>query len=397
MSHSAGSPGAVSHVRSAVVRGIEVPERTEDFTADPVELFFDLAYVLAFSQLVGTLIDDPTWTGVGRAGLLFGLLWLPWQQLTWATNVVSGNGRPVRLVMLAATAVSVPMAASTSTALEEGGAVFAVSLTAIMLLGFAVQGLSSERGTANRQTVLRWVAPNVVAIGVLLAGVGVDRDARVAVWLLSLAIVLAAMVMAGKGDWVVRAGHFAERHALIIIIALGEVIVAIGLPVIAALESGEGVPGRTVAALVASGVFAGLIWWGYFDRPGPALEHRAEGLPSHERGRYVRDVYTWSHAPIVAGIILSAAALEEITLHPRDPVPTAFRVMLFAGLAAATVGVAAAIWRAFRAVTRERLVASATLALLLGVGATWDGIVLLVAVDAVLAATLLVEHRRIEH
>lgn len=373
-----------------------MPERTEDFTADPVELFFDLAYVLAFSQLVGILIHDPTWSGVGRAGLLFGLLWLPWQQLTWATNVVSGNGRPIRLLMLAATAVSVPMAASTSTALDEGGAVFAVSLAAIMVLGFAVQGLSSERGTTNRQTVLRWVAPNAVAILVLLVGAGVDGDGRIAVWLLSLAIVLAAMVMAGKGDWVVRAGHFAERHGLIIIIALGEVIVAIGLPVIAALENGEGVPGRTVAALVASGVFAGLIWWGYFDRPSPALEHRADGLPAEERGRFVRDVYTWSHAPIVAGIILSAAALEEITLHPSDPVPTSFRLMLLAGLAAAIAGVASAIWRAFRAVTRERLVAGVALAVLIAVGTSWDGIVLLVAVDAVLAVTLLVEHRRIE-
>jgi low temperature requirement protein LtrA len=378
------------------VRGIEVPERTEDFTADPVELFFDLAYVLAFSQLVGVLIHDATWAGVGRAALLFGLLWIPWQQLTWATNVVSGNGRPIRLIMLAATAVSVPMAASTSTALEEGGAVFAVSLTAIMLLGFSVQGLSSERGTTNRQTVLRWVGPNLLAIAVLLAGAGVDGDGRIVVWMVSLAIVLLAMVMAGNGDWVVRAGHFAERHALIIIIALGEVIVAIGLPVIASLEAGEGVPGRTVAALVAAGVFAGLIWWGYFDRPGPALEHRAEGLPAEERGRFVRDVYTWSHAPIVAGIILSAAALEEITLHPSDPLPAAFRVMLFGGLAAALVGVAASIWRAFRAVTKERIVAAVAIAGLMAVGGSWDGIVLLVAVDAVLVATLLVEHRRIE-
>ncbi len=374
-----------------------MPERTEDFTADAVELFFDLAYVLAFSQLVGTLIHDPTWAGVGRAGVLFGLLWLPWQQLTWATNVVSGNGRPVRLVMLAATAVSVPMAASTSTAFEEGGAVFAVSLAAIMFLGFAVQGLSSERGTANRQTIVRWVAPNAAAVAVLVAGAAVEGDGRVAVWLASLAIVLGAMVPAGSGDWVVRVGHFAERHSLILIIALGEVIVAIGLPVIAGLESGEGVPGRTVAALVASGVFAGLIWWGYFDRPGPALEHRGEGLQDHERGRYVRDIYTWSHAPIVAGVILSAAALEEITLHPRDPVPAAFRVMLLAGLASATAGVAAAIWRAFRAVTKERLVACAALTLLLAVGGDWDGIVLLIAVDAVLGVTLLAEHHRIEH
>lgn len=90
------------------VRGIEVPERTEDFTADPVELLFDLAYVLAFCQLVGLLVDDHTGAGVGHMALQFGLLWLPWQQLTWAANAVSGNGRAVRLILPAATAASVP-------------------------------------------------------------------------------------------------------------------------------------------------------------------------------------------------------------------------------------------------------------------------------------------------
>ena len=77
------------------MKGIELPPLTEDFTADPVELFFDLAYVFAFSQLVALLINEPTWAGAGKAALLFGLLWLPWQQLTWAANAVSGNGRPV--------------------------------------------------------------------------------------------------------------------------------------------------------------------------------------------------------------------------------------------------------------------------------------------------------------
>ncbi|MBT8208321.1 MAG: low temperature requirement protein A, partial [Acidimicrobiia bacterium] len=88
------------------MKGIELPPPTDDFTADPVELFFDLAYVFAFSQLVGVLIADHSWTGVGRAALLFGLLWLPWQQLTWAANAISGNGRPVRSLFLVATVVS---------------------------------------------------------------------------------------------------------------------------------------------------------------------------------------------------------------------------------------------------------------------------------------------------
>jgi low temperature requirement protein LtrA len=379
------------------VKGIEVPARTEDFTADPVELFFDLAYVLAFSQLVGLLVDDHTWAGVGRVALLFSLLWLPWQQLTWAANAVSGNGRAVRLIFLIATAASVPMAASTSTALDEGGPVLAVALAVIMALGFLTQTLGVERGTVLYRSVARWQTPNAVALAVLVAGAFVDGAGRTVLWLLTVAIVLAAMVAAGRGDWIVRSGHVAERHGLIVIIALGEVIVAIGLPVVQALEAGQGVPGRTVVALAASGVFAGLLWWSYFDRIGPALEHRGEGIQGErERGRYVRDVYTWAHAPIVAGIILAAAALEEITLHPTDDLDLAFRLMLAAGLALAVVGIAAAVWRAFRKLPRERILAGAALVAILLMAGGVDGIVLLLIVDIVVGATLVAEHVRVE-
>ena len=380
------------------MKGIEVPERTEDFTADPVELFFDLAYVFAFSQLVGRLVDEPDWTGVGRAALLFGLLWLPWQQLTWAANAVSGNGRAVRLIFLVATAASVPMAAATSTALGAGGPVFAVTLGVIMALGFLTQTLSVDRGSTFHRAVVRWVTPNAIALIVLVAGAFVDGRGRIVLWLLSLAIVLGAMNAAGRGDWIIRSGHFAERHGLIVIIALGEVVVAIGLPVVQALEAGEGLPGTTVVALVASGVFAGLLWWGYFDRAGPALEHRAERIDGDaERGRFVRDVYTWAHAPIVAGIILAAAALEEITVHPSDDVDLAFRTMLLGGLALGVFGIAAAMWRAFRAIARERIAAAVAIAFVLLLGGSVNGTVLLVTVDLFIAATLAVEHARIEH
>ena len=374
-----------------------MPERTEDFTADPVELFFDLAYVFAFSQLVGRLVADHTWGGVGGTALLFGMLWLPWQQLTWAANVVSGNGRRVRMIFLIATAVCVPMAAATSTALDTGGPVFAISLASIMFLGFAIQALSAQKGTDFGRAVVQWIGPNLLAVGVMVAGAFGHGTARVGLWCASLAIVLGAMIAAGRNEWLIRTAHFAERHALIVIIALGEVVVAIGIPVVESLQAGRGLPGRTVLALVAAGVFAGLLWWGYFDRPGPALEHRAERLTSdRDRGRYVRDVYTWAHAPIVAGLVLSAASLEQVTLHPSDPLPTSFRAMLVAGLALGAVGVAAAVWRAFRKIPLERLWAMVAIAGVAVVGYRLDSVVVLVAVDAILAAALIVEHRRIE-
>lgn len=379
------------------MRGIVVPDREEDFAADQVELFFDLAFVFAFSQLVGSLIADPTWNGVGRQALLFGLLWLPWTQFTWSANAVSGNGRPVRLLFLVATAISVPMAAAVGTALDAGGTVFAVSLSVILLLALAMMTLSLDRTTSEFASAVRYAIPNVIAAAVLIAGSFVDGGGRIAIWIGALGIVTAATIAAGSGDWLIRPGHFAERHGLIIIIALGEVIVAIGIPVVKSLEDGAGIPGSTIVALVSAGAFAGLLWWAYFDRPQPAIEHFLEQLPPSARGRFVRDVYTYAHAPLVAGIVLSAAALEEITLHPGDPLPLAFRMMLFAGLALTVVGVAASIARTFRVLARERIVAVALLLVLVSVSGSWDGVILLIAVDLVLFGTLVAEHIRIEH
>jgi low temperature requirement protein LtrA len=205
------------------------------------------------------------------------------------------------------------------------------------------------------------------------------------------------MALAGRSEWIIRTGHFAERHGLIVIIALGEVIVAIGVPVVNSLEAGQGLPGATLVALVAAGVFAALLWWAYFDRPGPSLEHRGGQVEGDlERGRFARDVYTLAHAPLVAGIILAAAALEEMALHPASRVPLEFRSMLAGGMALAVTGVALGVWRAWGVIAWERLVAASVIAALVLAATAWPANALLIAVDAVILATLAVEHVRIE-
>ena len=267
-----------------------------------------------------------------------------------------------------------------------------------MLIGLATMLLGMELGTSERVAAVRWATPNLAALLAIIIGSLLDGGARTAMWLLAVAITFGAMVAAGRGEWIIRTGLFAERHALIVIVALGEVIVALGVPVVNALEEVGGVPGSTVVALVASGVFAGLLWWGYFDRPAPALEHRAEQIEGgNARGRFVRDVYTWGHAPFVAGVILSAAALEEIALHPNDPVHVEFRLMLFGGLVLMAVSVTANIWRAFRAVPYERLVALGVAAAMLLPAIDVAGIVLLIVLDLLLLITLVVENQRVEH
>lgn len=377
------------------MRGLVVPDQDEDFTADPVELFFDLAFVFAFSQLVGVLVHHPDWTHVGQASLVFGILWVVWSQVTWAANAVAGNSRLVRLVFLAATATSVPMAASVSTALDNSGFLFAIPVVIITSLGLllAMQGAQDDDGRQQSRAFI--VSAGVFAV-LMLGGAALDDAGRVIAWAAAITFYVAGTLKTTETDWTMRAGHFAERHGLIIIVALGEVIVAVGKPLVETLEEGDSLPATSVIALIAAGVFGCLMWWAYFDRVQPALEHRVEQTEGAARSALARDNYTYFHLFIVAGVVVGAAGLEELTLHPGDEAPLAFRAMLFAGVALFLGGVGLSALRTFGAIARERVAGIALAAALLFGASSLDGVWLIVALDAVLLAVLAAEHVRIE-
>jgi low temperature requirement protein LtrA len=373
-----------------------LPEREEDFTADPVELFFDLAYVFAFSQLVQLIFHDPTWKGIGQAGLLFLLMWLPWTQFTWSANAVSGNARSIRVIFLAATAASVPMAASISTALDGGGLLFAVPLAGIFLAALLLMLSGLEYGSEEYRSAVRYSIPSILAMVLIVVGSLFDDEVRVAIWIAGMFVFLAATLRAGSDSWIVRPGHFAERHGLIVIIALGEIIVALGNSVVVELGDGS-IPAATVVSFVAAGVLAGLLWWSYFDRVQPAFEHRANSIEGGmERGRFVRDIYTYAHVPVVAGIVMIAVALEEVTIHPTEPLTGTFRAIGGAGFALFLGGLSAGVYRAFRVVALERLTVLAAVVVLMAAGGSIKGIVLFIAIDVIIFAALAMEHFRIE-
>lgn len=173
-------------------------------------------------------------------------------------------------------------------------------------------------------------------------------------------------------------------------------IVAIGNAVVDSLQEGQGFPSSTMWALIGAGAFAALLWWGYFDRAGPAFEHRAEGLDGIAAGRFARDVYTHTHAPVVFGIIIAAAALEEITLHPKDPLPDAFRLMVVGGLLLHLGGVAIGVYCAHRVIIPGRLVCAAVLIVLVAISSSWDAVTVLLTIDLLLFLTLVAEHLRVE-
>lgn len=377
------------------MRGLIVPERTEDFTADPVELFFDLGFVFAFSRLVYLLVHEPTWTTGAESLLLFVVLWMAWSTFTWAANAVSGNRREIRALFVIGTATSVPLGASVDQAFSSGGGTFAICAAILVLMAIGIQLWGAQENSVQYDAIQRYGIPNVLAMVALIAGGFAPRSARIALWLVFIAVILFAMISA-EGDWGIRPGHFAERHGLIIIIALGEVIVAIGISVVESLSDSDGLPTNTLVGLIAAGTLAGLLWWGYFDRVQPALEHRAEALDGEAQTRFARDSYTWLHVPIVFGIITTAAAVEEILLHPKDEVPLEFRVMLVAGLAMFFGAIVGCALRAFSVIAFERLGAIIAIAVLVTAGASLDGVSMLIAIDVILFVSILAEHARIE-
>jgi low temperature requirement protein LtrA len=377
------------------MKGIVVPDIEEDFTADPVELFFDLAFVFGFSRLVHELVNHHTWADVGKVSLLFMMMWLGWSQFTWSANAVPGNQRLVRAVFLVATVLSVPMAASIDSAYDDGGPVFALALSAIILMAMTLYITNIPRGTNAFRSIVKISGITLVSLSVICIGGFLEGQARVITWVAALGIFAFAMAVAGSGEFLVRSGHFAERHGLIIIIALGEVIVAVGIPVLDALSE-SGLDSGTTVALFAAGAFAALLWWAYFDRAYPALEHRAEGVGPLQRGRFARDVYTIAHMPIVGGVILSAATIEEIALHPRAVIELPFQLMLVGGLGLWLLGVSMAVAIAFGVWVKERTAAGLAIAALIFLGSDLDGVVLLVGVDLILLAMLAAEHYRVE-
>ena len=193
-----------------------------------------------------------------------------------------------------------------------------------------------------------------------------------------------------------RPRHFTERHGLILIVALGEIIAAVAIPVIDAQNLQQGLPGETITSLIFAGLFAVLLWWAYFDRPRKVFEHRLKELHGRKRAIFARDVYTYLHSLIVFGVMVAAAGLEEITLHPSDELPREFRVMFLIGLVIFFVSIELSALRAFHQVPPERAVAIIALAVVVLAGGSLKGIWMLASVDGIILLALVLEAIRLE-
>ena len=224
------------------------PVRRHDERVMPLELFFDLVFVLAITQCTGSMARDPTWAGMGEALLVLGVLWWSWVGYAWLTSVVDPEEGMVRLVMVAAMAAFLVAALAVPDAFGDLGLTLAVAYAVVRAAHIALFVLASRGDPQLRRSVASLAVSTAIGVGLLVAGAMVDSEGgRAAFWGLALALDMAGPFFFGSEGWRLEPGHFVERHGLIVIIALGESIVAIGVA-----ASGEVTTGIAVAAVRAT-------------------------------------------------------------------------------------------------------------------------------------------------
>jgi low temperature requirement protein LtrA len=324
-----------------------------------VELFFDLVFVYAVTQVTVLTVEDLTLAGVARSVLVFWLIWWAWTQFTWTLNPADTTRTVVRVLTLLATAVAFVMAASVTRAFGSEVWWFVVPYLVVRLIGLAMQvRIDLERQDEHRSAIWSWVGISLLGLGLVLVGAFADTPARYVVWSAAIVVdLVAASRGAGRHDWEISPAHFCERHGLFVIIAIGESLI-----VTAAAVSGEPRTSALVADVAAALAVACLLWWTYFGWLKDDLERGLERAATRQVGAVARDAFSFGHFPLVCGIIGFAVAIEEIAHHPNDVPPAEVTIALGAGIALFVAMSSFAAWRTSQRVLLPRI---ATLAVTL--------------------------------
>jgi low temperature requirement protein LtrA len=304
----------------------EAPIESEE-RVTPLELFFDLVFVFAITQVTTLMSNDPTWGGIGRGMLVLAALWWAWAAYAWLTNEVDAESGAARLVIFVAMAAMLVVSLATPGAFGADALLFACAylvVRAMHILLFA----SATDDVNVRQSAMMLTPTSGSAVALLFAASAFDGPVQSLLWLAALAIDYGGPALFGVAGWRVSPGHFAERHGLIIIIALGESIVSIGVGA-GGHELGTG----EVTAAVLGTALVGALWWAYFDVVAIVAERTLHRVTGSARNRQARDSYSYLHLPMVAGIVLMALGVKKTLAHVGEPLDGPVAAALFGGVA----------------------------------------------------------------
>jgi low temperature requirement protein LtrA len=300
------------------------PELREQEAVKPLELFFDLVFVLGFTQCTALMHTAGTWEGIAQGMLVLAALWWSWSAFAWLTSVIDPEEGAVRVVMFAAMAGLLVVALCVPEAFEDRALGFAIAYGVVRASHIALYLIASRENPDLRRSVVGLAVGTAIGVGLIVAAAFVDAPAQELLWLLAVLLDWGEPAVFGVDGWTLVPGHFAERHNLVIILALGESIVALGVGADVSLTAGV-----ITAAVLGIGLAAAL-WWAYFDVVALVTARRLALAPEGRvRNALARDSYSYLHFPMVAGIVLGALGLEATLAHVDDPLhgPDAFALL----------------------------------------------------------------------
>ena len=326
----------------------------EDQSQGNLELFFDLVFVFAMSQVTQLMLNNVSWLSFGRGVLALLAVWWAWVGYTWLTNTFETVQVLHQSIVIAAMAAMLIAATALPTAFTTGALVFGVALFIVRLIHVAKFLFHSSRGNPDLQAGSRRMAVAFVAAPALIVVAAFLRTPyREAMWILAAVMDYGAPLAVGMGGFQVAPSYFIQRHGAIIIIALGEAIVELGAGGGRNLHS----PG-VIAALVLGVLISATLWWTYFGLTAGAKK-RMRKTSGDEQARLARDAYSYLHLPLVAGVVFFAvgahAAVEHVDAALR-PLPA---LALTGGVALFYLADVAYRWRDHHQLTTDRMVTGA--------------------------------------
>ena len=358
----------------------------EEERVTPLELFFGLVFVLAITQCTALMADDPTWAGVVKGLLVLGVLWWSWGGYAWLTSTVNPEEGAVRLVVIAAMAALLVVSLCVPEAFGDSALLFACAYAVVRVAHLVLFAVASRDDAALRRSVSGLAASSAIGVGILVAASAADGAVQVALWGVALLLDMGGPYLYGVEGWKLVPGHFAERHGLIVIIALGESIVAIGLGADAGVDAG------VVAAAVLGIVAAAALWWLYFDVVALVAQRRlSEAAEGRERNAMARDSYSYLHFPMVAGIVLLALGAKKTLGAVDEPLKLVPAFGLLGGTALYLLAHVAFRLRNVHTLNKQRLACAIVLVAILPVAVELPALATLGIVAAVLVALIAYE------
>jgi low temperature requirement protein LtrA len=294
----------------------------------PLELFFDLVFVFAITQVTGLVSRNPTWTGVAQGVIVLALLWWAWTAYAWLTGTVDPENGVIRLAIFGAMGTMLIASLAVPHAFGDDAVLFVAAYVAVRLAHIVLYVLVGRGDRELLGAIARLGYGAAPAAVLLFVGALVGGDAQIAIWAVAIVVDALGAVIGGARGWHLAAGHFAERHGLVVLIALGESVVALGAGTL-------GIPldaGIVAAALLGLAV-ACAMWWAYFDVVAIAAERRLRRAEGSEALAIARDSYSYLHLPMVTGIIFFSVGVKKTLAHVGDPLHTVPAVALCGGVA----------------------------------------------------------------